>query len=250
MTNNPEEAMAHAKRLMRPQLAKRFYKTAEVSEAEGGYAVSLDGRVVRTPARNLLATPWRALTARLAQEWAAQGDSIDPSTMPMSRVVNSAIDGVSGAMEAVRADAVKYAGSDLLCYRADGPDRLIERQRMAWDDVLAWARDDLGARFVLAEGVMFVEQPPEAIAAVARAVEPLDPFRLAALHVATTLMGSVLLALALERGRLDPAQAWAAAHVDEDWTSDLWGRDEEAETRRAGRFEDLKAAAGVLDLAR
>jgi chaperone required for assembly of F1-ATPase len=248
--SNTEDAMAHAKRLMRPELMKRFYTSAEVGEVEGGFAVLLDGRHVRTPARNPLVTPWRALTAAIAEEWAAQAEVIDPTSMPLSRIANSAIDGVSREAEAVRAEIVKYSGSDLICYRAEGPERLVQRQSEAWDGLLAWARDELGARFAVAEGVMFVQQPEEAVEAVDRALEGLHPFRLAALNVVTTLTGSALIAVALLRGRLTVSEAWGAAHIDEDWTNELWGADDEAETRRARRFADMSAAARMLELAR
>ncbi|MGQ4272929.1 ATP12 family chaperone protein [Terrihabitans sp. B22-R8] len=250
MTEEREDAMTQARRLMQPSLAKRFYENATVQAADEGFAVLLDGRPVRTPARTIVATPWRALSEALAGEWAAQAEFINPSTMPLSRIVNSAIDGVAREVESVRAEIVKYAGSDLLCYRAEGPERLVERQSRAWDPVLAWARDDLGARFVLAEGVMFTDQPGDAVRAVERALEDLDVFRLAATHVATTLTGSSLLALALLRGHLPVEEAWAAAHVDEDWTNELWGSDEEAELRRARRFEEMQAAARILSLSR
>lgn len=248
--SNTEDAMAHAKRLMRPELMKRFYKSAEVGEVDGGFAVLLDGRAVRTPARNPLATPWRALSEAIAEEWAAQKEVIDPTSMPLSRIANSAIDGVVREADAVRGEIVKYSGSDLICYRAEGPDRLVERQSAAWDPVLAWARDELGARFVVSEGVMFVQQPDTATTAVDQAIAGLDPFRLAALNVMTTLTGSALISLALLRSRLSVAEAWGAAHVDEDWTNEMWGVDDEAERRRARRFEDMSAAARILDLAR
>lgn len=240
------DAMENVRRLMKPELTKRFYKEAEVSAVEGGFLVTLDGRPVRTPARNVLMTPWRELSQAVAAEWAAQVDVINPATMPLTRIINSAVDGVAREPEAVRAEVVKYSGSDLLVYRAEGPERLVSRQSEIWDPVLAWARDDLGARFVLAEGVMFVEQPETAVQAVDAALEGLDVYRLAALNVATTLSGSALLALALLRGRLDVHEVWAAAHVDEDWTNEMWGSDDEAEARRARRFEEMAAAALIL----
>jgi chaperone required for assembly of F1-ATPase len=167
--------------------------------------------------------------------------------MPLTRLLNSAIDGVAQTMDETRADIARYAGSDLLCYRADAPEALAERQRLAFDPVLAWAAEALGARFNLAAGVIHVAQPPEALAAVRSALDAVDdPAALAALSVITTLTGSALLALAAHRCFLTPAEAWAAAHVDEDFQSERWGVDEEARARRAARWREMEAAAEVL----
>ena len=240
--------MQAAQRLMRPELPKRFYKEVEVAEEDGRFGIRLDGRPVLTPARKPLEVPSRALAEALAAEWAAQTDVIDPFDMPLTRIVNSALDGVARDADAVRAEIVKYAGSDLVCYRADGPTRLVERQIEAWDPILAWARDDLGARFMLAEGMVFVTQPESALKAVTRALAPVDVLRLAAVSTAMTLTGSALIALALLRGRLSLQEAWAAAHVDEDWNNELWGEDDEAMERRAQRFREMEAAARVIAL--
>ena len=182
----------------------------------------------------------------LAAEWQGQGERIDPATMPLTRIANSAIDRVAGEMAPVRAEIVKYAGSDLVCYRGEGPASLVAAQEAAWDPVLAWAREALGARFVLAEGIIAVEQPAESLAAVDTALAGLDPLRLAAVHVVTTLTGSALIALAVLNGALGPEEAWAAAHVDEDWQMEQWGRDEMALARRAARWRDMQAAALIL----
>jgi chaperone required for assembly of F1-ATPase len=207
----------------------------------------LDGRPVRTPARGFLVAPSRALAQALAAEWDAQGEIIDPATMPLTRLANSIIDGVVASPTPVAADIGKYLGSDLLFYRADGPQRLVERQERLWDPVLTWAGEALGARFVLAQGVMHTAQPEGAIAA-ARAAIPSDPWRLGALHAVTTLTGSALLALALARGHLTTDAAWDAAHVDEDWNMEQWGRDEIAVARRTARRAEMDAAATVLAL--
>lgn len=229
-------------------LPKRFYKEASVAERDGGFAVQLDGRNVKTPAKRDLVLPTRAAAEAIAAEFAAQGAEIDPATMPITRIVNSAIDGVAPRRAEVADDVVKYSGSDLLCYRADGPAELIALQAKHWDPVLDWAARDLGARFALAQGIMPVEQPEAARAAVAKAVEPFDPLRLAALHVMTTLTGSALLALAHALGRIDAETAWAAAHVDEDWQIAKWGEDAEAKERRTRRKADMMAASRLLSL--
>jgi chaperone required for assembly of F1-ATPase len=230
-----------------PELPRRFYREAEAVEEEGAFRLRLDGKPARTPARNPLAVPSRRLAAALEEEWSRQAERIDPATMPVTRLANSAIDGVAPRMEAVRADVVGYAGSDLLCYRAGEPEGLAERQARHWDPVLAWAERRLGVRFVLAEGLMHVPQPAETLDAFAAALARLDePFALAGLHVATTLTGSALLALALAEGEIGVAEAWQAAHVDEDWNMQLWGEDAEALNRRAARLEEFRAAALAL----
>jgi chaperone required for assembly of F1-ATPase len=247
--NAPLDPTQAARRAMRPQLRRRFYTRAgvqgEEGDGEGEFRVMLDGRPVMTPARRPLAAPTRALADMLAAEWEAQRDVIDPAKMPLTRLANSIIDGVADAAAAVAAEVEKYLGSDLVCYRAAGPQGLVARQAKAWDPVLAWARDALGARFVLTEGMVYVAQPEHALAA-ARAAIPRDQWRVGALNAITTLTGSALIALALAGGVLSVDQAWAAAHVDEDWNMDLWGRDALALERRAARFAEMQAAAAVL----
>jgi chaperone required for assembly of F1-ATPase len=165
-------------------------------------------------------------------------------------MVNSAIDGVSARRQEVVDDLVKYAGSDLICYRAAEPDRLVRAQNAAWNPVLEWSRDTHGARFALAEGVMHVTQPGAATDAIGAALEAIrSPFQLAALHVMTTLTGSVLIALAHAAGRLDPDEAWAAAHVDEHHQESIWGEDHEAMLRRRDREADFRAASDAFALA-
>jgi chaperone required for assembly of F1-ATPase len=190
-----------------------------------------------------------AAAARLvADEYAAQEEHIDPLTMPVTRLANTAFDGVSSAADAVLEDILKFSTSDLLCYRADSPEALVERQADAWDPVLDWARSELGARFMLAEGVMHVEQPRETIGAVAIHLHKrAEPFRLAAIHLVTSLTGSALLALAVEAKAIDAEAAWEAAHVDEDWNIEHWGADAEASARRTSRRRDMMAAVALLE---
>jgi len=234
-----------ARRGLRRQLRRRFYSEVGISEGHGGFQILLDGRPVKTPGQHGLAAPTRALAQAIADEWQAQRDVIDPLNMPLTRLANTIIDGVTSAPREVAAEIAKYLGSDLLVYRARTPDGLVERQAKHWDPILAWARDALGARFALAAGVMFVQQPAAALAAATAAI-PSNPWRLGATHVITTLTGSALIALALAYGVLSLEEAWAAAHVDEDWNMDQWGRDESALERRALHFKDVEAAAKVL----
>ena len=246
--NEPLDPVAVARRATAPPRRPRFYQRAAVEEGEGEFRVVLDGRPIKTPARRPLAAPTRALAQALAAEWDAQRDVIDPATLPLTRLANSIIDGVAQAPAPVAADVERYLGCDLVFYRASGPAGLVARQAAAWDPVLAWARTDLGAHFVPAQGIAFVAQSPAALAA-ARAAIPQRPWPLGALHSATTRTASAVIALALARGALSLEAAWAAAHVDEDWNFELWGRDELALGRRASRFAEMQAAATVLQMA-
>jgi chaperone required for assembly of F1-ATPase len=245
--NQPLDPTEAARRNMRPQLRRRFYSAVSVEPQAGGYAVLLDGRPVKTPARRTLAAPTQALAQALADEWEAQREVVDPAAMPLTRLANSIIDGVADKPDAVKAEITKFLGSDLVCYRAGSPDGLVGRQAQHWDPLIAFARDGLGARFVLGEGVMFVTQPDEAVAAAARAI-PGEPWTLGAVSAITSLTGSALIALAVARGELSADGAWAAAHVDEDWNMHQWGRDEQALERRAAREAEMQAAAKVLAL--
>jgi chaperone required for assembly of F1-ATPase len=239
---DPTEA---ARRAMRPQLRRRFYEHAGVEGEGGEFRIVLDGRPVKTPGRRTLAAPTAVLAQAIAAEWGAQRDSIDPANMPLTRLANTIIDGVADAASAVTAEVERYLGCDLVCYRAGGPAGLVTRQSKAWDPVIAWARETLGARFLLAEGIVFVRQPAEALVAASAAI-PRDPWRLGALNAITTLTGSALIALALAGGALSVDEARTAAHVDEDWNMDFWGRDELALERRAFRLAEMRAAATVL----
>ena len=244
--NQPLDPMESARKGGRPTLRKRFYNQAHVGEGgPDGFPVLLDGKPVRTPARRPLAAPTRALAEAIAQEWQAQAALIDPGRMPLTRLANAVIDAVAEQTPAVAEEIAQYLGSDLLCYRAEAPEGLVEKQAQAWDPWLAWARDTLGARFVQIEGVVFAVQPREALDA-ARAAIPADIWRLGAVSAITTLTGSALLALALARDAIDKDTAWAAAHVDEDWQMSQWGRDEQALARRVYRFAEFEAAATVL----
>lgn len=253
LLNDLSEGLSHPDPIRRAQiqmkkpLPKRFYETVGIDEGEGGFSVTLDGRTVKTPARKPLTVPTRALAQLMEREWAAQKDVIDPYTMPVTRLVNSALDGIANEIEAVAADIVKYAGNDMLCYRAGEPEELVERQSERWNPVLDWAAREFGARLILAEGVIFQQQPKEAIDAIAGVVGRYgDPIALGALHTMTTISGSALLALAYAEGHLDLPTVWSLAHLEEDWTIEQWGEDEEATARRATRLVDMTAAADTL----
>jgi chaperone required for assembly of F1-ATPase len=229
-------------------LPKRFYREVTVAPRGGGHAVHLDGRPLRTPNKLVLVLPTAPLAEAVAAEWSGQGEHIDPISMPLTRLANSVRDQVDGREREVRADIVKYAGSDLLCYRADGPEALVHAQAAAWDPVLDWARETIGADLAVCHGLMPVEQRAASHAAIAAEVAPLDSFRLASAHVMTTLLGSVVLMLATMTGSLAPDEAWRAAHVDEDWQIAQWGEDADAARRRESRLNEFLAAVRLSRL--
>jgi chaperone required for assembly of F1-ATPase len=238
---DPTEAARRNMRALKP----RFYEVAGVRDDPAGFAVVLDGRPIRTPARRALAAPVRSFAEAIAAEWGAQAEFIDPAAMPLTRLANTVIDGVAAAQDEVRAEIVKYLGSDLVCYRAAAPEGLVARQARHWDPILAWARATLGAGFAVGHGIVHVPQPQDAVAHASAAI-PRDPWRLGAVHVITTVTGSALIALAVAGGDLGRDAAWAAAHVDEDWNMEVWGRDELALKRRAYRLAEMDAAVRVL----
>jgi chaperone required for assembly of F1-ATPase len=238
---DPSEA---ARRNMRAR-RRRFYVDAQVCEEGAGAAITLDGRAIRTPARNKLSAPSTALAEAIAAEWRRQGEFIDPATMPLTRLANTIIDGVAQAPDEVAGEVANYLRSDLLCYRATSPRGLVAREAAHWDPIILWARDVLGTRFVVGRGVVHVIQPDDVIAAASAAI-PRDFWRLGAVHSITTLTGSALLALAVAHERITAEAAWAAGHVDEDWNMEFWGRDELALKRREYRLGEMTAAANVL----
>jgi chaperone required for assembly of F1-ATPase len=234
---------------MHNPLPKRFYQDVSVQPVGTGYQVVLDGKTVLTPAKRPLALPVEAAARLVAAEWAAQRDTIDVRTMPLTRLVNVGLDAVTDAREAVVEDMVAFARSDLVCYRAEEPDGLVARQAMHWTPVLDHAVDRHRARFILAAGIRFVEQPPASVDAIrAHVAAVTDPVALAALHVVVTLTGSVLIGVMLLDQAISPEAAWDAAHVDEDWTNSQWGEDAEAMARRDTRWAEFSAAAALLAL--
>jgi chaperone required for assembly of F1-ATPase len=239
---DPQEAVRRAARA--PQ-RKRFYAEAGIAAADGGFAITLDGKPIKTPSGRPVIVPVKEVAQAIADEWRAQSQILDPLTMPLTRLANSVVEAVVDRVGQVADDIAKYLQSDLLFYRAGHPEALVAREAALWDPVLYWAADTLGAHFILAEGIVHVRQPEPAVAA-ARAALPNDPWSVAAMHVITTLTGSALLALALLHGMCDADQVWVAAHVDEDWNSEKWGVDAEVAARRAARLVEFRAAVQVL----
>ena len=227
---------------------KRFWKHVS-SEAEGdAWAIRLDGRPVKTPARLPLGVPTPALAEAIAREWSDVGEKVDPRSMPLTGLANAAIDRVAPVREAFARSLAEYAQGDLLCYRADGPRPLLERQEEHWDGLLAWARRRYDIDFVITSGLMHVAQPPATIERLSHAIAALAPFRLAGLSPLVTIGGSLVAALAVLEQAITPEEAWDAVSLDERWQLEQWGADAEAETVLNDRRLDFLAAARFLDL--
>lgn len=226
---------------------KRFWKDAGVTSDCG---VALDGRPVRTPGRAPLLLPTQVLAEAVAAEWSAVGDTLDPRAMPLTGLANATIDRIAPDPRTFAAGLARYGESDLLYYRAEGPPELAGRQAAAWDPVLAWARGRYDVHFEPTTGIMHRAQPPATIGRLTDAVAALDAWSLAALSPLVTLTGSLLLALALAEDAIGPQEAWAAAHVDEDWQAEQWGADALAADRRAHRRSEFDAAIRFLRLSR
>jgi chaperone required for assembly of F1-ATPase len=246
-TYEPRDPMKSAQLSMRNALPKRFYQDVALELRDGAYQLLLDGKPAKTPSRKPLAVAPEVVALVLAQEWRTQVEVIDPARMPLTRLINVAIDHVDAAREAIIAETAKYAQTDLLAYRASDPSNLVAQQGACWNPLLALADARYGARLQLAEGIVFVEQSPETRAALANAITATKgSLQLAALNVVTTLTGSLVLALLLRDGAIAPDEAWNAAHLDEDFQIAVWGQDDEAVARRAFRRAEFDASTLVL----
>jgi chaperone required for assembly of F1-ATPase len=222
---------------------KRFYKTAGLTEVPEGFGVALDGKPVRTPAKRLLVVPTRALAEAIADEWLAQGDTVDPKRLPLTRLASIALDLVAPRREAVIAEVVKYAGTDLVCYRASEPPELVARQHAAWQPLIDWATLRFDAPLSVTSSILPITQSTATLKAFEVAVAAYDSHRLAALHLATAACGSLVVALALIEGRIDAEAAFAAAELDESYEIERWGEDAEQAKRRQGLRDDIALAA-------
>jgi len=227
---------------------KRFWKDVTVEPGGEGWAIELDGRPVKTPARAQLAVPTRRLAKAIADEWRAVQDKIDPRAMPLTGLANAAIDRVTPERQAFASGLARYAEADLACYRSESPQELSDRQEQQWDKLLGWARRRFDVDFVMTSGLMHVPQPPATIEQLDHAVGALDRFRLAGLSPLVTIGGSLIAALALLERAITPEEAWDAVSVDERWQLDQWGADSEAEAAVENRRRDFLAAANFLDL--
>lgn len=228
------------------KLPRKFYKSVEVSDLN---AILLDGRAVKTPMKNTLALPNRALAEAVAAEWVAQVRVIDSELMPITKLANTALDRATAEREHVLGEIVAYAGSDLVCYWADRPPELVQLQRKHWQPVLVWANVTLPAQFRHASSITHIAQDDASLAAVRKRAETLDNWQLTGVYILMTLMGSSLLALKLQAGG-DADAAWAAAHVDEDYQTSQWGEDSEAILRRTGRRREFDGLVQFFELLR
>ncbi|MEY1556827.1 ATP12 family chaperone protein [Yoonia sp. R2331] len=228
--------------------AKRFWDAASVAPADGGFTVHLDARPLRTPGKSALIVPTHDMASAIAAEWDAQTGKIDPNTMPVTRAANSAIEKVMSQKDAVIDELSGYGKSDLICYRATGPEALIDQQKAAWDPWLAWAANALDATLVTTQGVMPVDQPAAAIARLRDAVAQMDAFQLAGFHELVTISGSLVLSLAVTADKLSPQEAWDLSRVDELWQISQWGEDEEASAHAARKCQAFLAGARFFQL--
>ncbi|MGI8930917.1 MAG: ATP12 family chaperone protein [Sphingomicrobium sp.] len=227
---------------------KRFWTTAQVAEADGGFAIALDGRRVKTPARVDLIVPTRGLAQAIAREWTDCGETIDPRSMPLTGFANAAVDRVAADPESFAAGLAQYAQGDLLCYHVEGPQLLVDRQESQWNPLLGWARRRFDVDFVITTGIMHVAQPDATVRQLGHAVAALDPFTLAGLSPLVTIGGSLITALAVIEGELPATAAWEAVSIDDAWQAEKWGADVEAVAALALRRNDFLAAARFVSL--
>ena len=228
---------------------KRFWTEVAIAEADGGWAITLDGRLLKTPARATLVVASLPLAEAIADEWRACGEEIDPRAMPLTGLANAAIDHVAPKPHVFARDLARYAEGDLLCYRADHPAGLVAAQSAAWDPLLDWARRRFDVDFVVATGIMHVPQPAEAVGRLGAALIPASPFELAALSPIVTIGGSLITALALFQQAIEVDTAWDAVTVDDRWQLAQWGADVEALAALANRRQEFGSAARFLQLA-
>lgn len=236
-------AGGHNKRALR----KRFYTSAEVKAEDEAFVLTLDGRSVKTPGRAVLKLPTLALATAVADEWLGQGEEINPETMPLTKMANTAIDRISDIRAHVVDEIAGFGASDLLCYRAEHPEALVAQQAGAWDPLLAWAVKTYGAELKVTQGIVFQKQAETALDSLKARVAACSAFELAGLHEAVSLTGSLILGLAMLEHHLDAEQVFAVAHVDETWQAEKWGQDEEAEVRLQGRLKSLQGAGVFLN---
>jgi chaperone required for assembly of F1-ATPase len=229
---------------------KRFYKQTGIEPAEGGWRILLDGRPMRTPAKSILLAPTRALAEAIATEWneVPDGAEINVAHLPLTRLAATGLDRVTTQRARVIEETARYAGSDLLCYRATDPVSLVKRQHDTWQVLLDWAAERYGARLIVASGTSFVDQPADSVAALRCAVAAHSDLALSALYNLTHIAGSLVIALAVAEGRLSAGQAFDAAELDELYQIERWGEDPIAAGRHEGIRKDIAAAARFLSL--
>ncbi len=228
--------------------ARRFWTDVAVVEQDGAFRIDLDTRSVRTPQKAMLAVPTRAFAEAIADEWRAQDKTVDPASMPMTRAANSAIDKIGAQRAEVIEMLAAYGGSDLLCYRADSPQTLIDRQQAGWTPWLDWAADRYGARLHVTSGIVPIAQHPDDLARLAAPLTEMTDFQIVAIHDLITISGSLVLGLAVSTGDLAPETAWDLARIDEEWQIEQWGRDEEADQMAQNKRAEFIRAMNIFKL--
>ena len=226
---------------------KRFYSQVEIASTDTGYCIELDGRPIKSPGRRVLQVPHQKMAEQLAQEWRGQEEFVDLSAMPVMQFASVVSDNIIPAPESARAEIIKYAHSDLLCYRASGPDSLVERQVKLWDPVLEQFKNDCGIEFQTSIGIIYVEQDTTSMSRFSAMVAPLEQYQLGAIHLVTVMSGSAMLAIALQQKWMTSQEVWQLAHLDEDFQIEQWGTDDEAVERRQRRYIDFNAAVLGLE---
>lgn len=229
---------------------KRFWKQADVAERPGGYGIALDGRPVKTPARADLVVPTAALAEAIAAEWNSCAETVDPGAMPMTGLSNAAVDRIASDLAGFAKGLAAYADNDLLCYRAERPNKLVVQQAEQWDPLLEWASSHYRVEFRITQGLIHVDQPEATVNRLKQAVESLDGFTLAGLSPLVTIGGSLVAALAVHQQAADRDAVWTAVSLDERWQAEQWGHDDEAAEALAARRRDFLAGARFLDLIR
>ena len=227
---------------------KRFWKTAIVAEQESGFAILLDGCSIKTPARANLIVPTKKLAEAIAAEWQAQGDIINPLSMPFTRTSNAALDKVSHQLPEVLKHIAEFGETDLLCYRVSSPRELVKRQAVAWDPLLAWAKDTFDAPLNVAKGVMYVAQPAQSLANLKAQITQLDPFELSGMYNLVSLSGSLVAALAVKQEHKTASEIWDLCRVDNVWQEEQWGFDEEAQRIESAKRSEFLHANVYLQL--
>lgn len=227
---------------------KRFYKLAAVAETEGGFAIQLDGRNIKTPAMKQLVVPTKALADSIAAEWNEQGEEVRPSLMPMTQLASTALDRMGPERPVIQEQMAKFATTDLLCYRAEFPPDLVKRQTTQWHPLLEWAAETLGATLVTTPNIIAIEQPADALAALNARLDSYDIWRLTTAQAACAASGSLVLALALTDGRITGAETFELSQLDETYQIEQWGEDYEAADRRDALKRDILAAERLLGL--
>lgn len=231
-------------------MSKKFYQSAEVAETNNAYAIELDGRPVKTPAGKPLAIPSKDLAQAMADEWQAQGDVIDPHSMPVTGLVNTSLDRTGTERPAMTEAVLRFAETDLLCYRAENPDDLIELQQQTWQPLLDWAEDSFGARLEVTSGILPVAQDPAAVKTFIAPLNVFDDLQFTAVSSLTAACGSLILALALAHRRISHIEAFEASELDQNYQMRQWGSDDEVEARQRALMSDITAANTILELVR